>query len=516
MQLRYIPITIIIFSLFTTISYGQNEYIDRSFGDNGTVSFDHDFLETYSILGLDSLDNIYISHREVDLVTDITTNKLIKLDNSGEIIYSDRLIDNQDSTSVLRMENSILIRNSLIAESSFIYTHDLNFNLLNRFIIPANVIYSTLTPSSDGGLEGLASSLHNTFFKFGSDGFLDKNFGEDGLIRSEINTSNLHHYFINSTRLKDKSILLSGYIIDTISGYKPCSKLYSRDGHHILDYEADIIAHPNTTEENYYFGYAYNSFQSKDENLLIQGYYQDSLFNFNAYLTKLDINGFIKTNFADNGYLLENPNPGDTSMIKDYCFFIGQFSNGDLMHGCALRDQQRQIYSNYLTLFNENGIKENDFGINGQLSLDSYKGQQFNFYSFFNNQLFIVKSDTIQYIDALGNLNIENTATHITRLNTAKLLDYNPLSPPDASDFNLFPNPTTNRTLIEYNGPNLENISLRIHNLSGQLIIEKIIPSLLNYGQIPIDLKDNAEGIYHLQIIDENVEIWSTKIINIK
>jgi len=167
MQLRYIPITIIIFSLFTTISYGQNEYIDRSFGDNGTVSFDHDFLETYSILGLDSLDNIYISHREVDLVTDITTNKLIKLDNSGEIIYSDRLIDNQDSTSVLRMENSILIRNSLIAESSFIYTHDLNFNLLNRFIIPANVIYSTLTPSSDGGLEGLASSLYNTFFKFG-------------------------------------------------------------------------------------------------------------------------------------------------------------------------------------------------------------------------------------------------------------------------------------------------------------------------------------------------------------
>ena len=517
MPLHYKITKIILLSLLVTLSHSQSEFIDRTFGDNGTLSFENDSLEGYTLLGADSLNNLYISHSELDTATNLVNYKLIKLDTKGDNVYLDRIID-QDSISDFTLKNNIIIRVRFVAGSSFIKTYDLEFTQLGYFIVPAGVINSNLMPYPDGSIQGLTSGVNNTFFSLGTDGLLDKSFGEDGLIQLDQDPSIIYNILTNVKRLKNKSLLFTGLEVDTTyNGYQPLSKLYSQDGQQLIEYEKENLILPHSIEENRRYNYVYSSLEAKDDNLLFQGFYYDTLFNPNYYITKLDIDGFTKTNFADNGFLQETSNPGDTSRIKDYCFFSGQFSNGDLLHSCYLRDDQGQVITHHLTLYNENGIKENGFGLNGKLNLDIFKGQNFPTQLLINDELYIIRNDTIQHRNSFGSVNhIENTSTYITRLSPAKLLDYEPNTPPEKPNFILFPNPITSRTLIEYNGPNIEDISLRIHDLRGQLLEEKVISTLFNYGQIPIKIADYPAGIYHLQIIDEDKEIWSTKFVSTK
>ena len=513
MPLRYKLTLLSLISLCTlTIIYGQSEYIDRSFGDNGTISFDNDTLEYYNLLGLDSLDNMYISHLQWDKVSNIYHYKLIKLDKKGVIIENNILINPDDSISAITINNNKLILYKFISNSTINETYDLDYNYLGRIIIPYITYFPNATKS--GGIEG---QINNTFFKYKADGLLDKSFSEDGLYNiNENNDLSEVAGILAYSRTKDQSILLAGYEQDPIDSlYYPITIKLNADGSLDNNYGYAGTAIHNIRFENHYISYPNSIEQLQDDNFLMYGVHYDTLYNFRYFLAKIDKDGELDLSFGDNAILSVFPQSGDSTTLNDRYRYIGEFSNGSLLSLSIIKNEADSITAEYLSLFNENGIKEVDFGIDSKIDLNAFKGQDPTSQYLANDNLYIINRDTIQSRPSANRITSIITATHITKLNTTKLLAYEPQSPPQTSNFMLFPNPVTSNTSVEYNGPTLENFSYRIHDLNGQLIKEKVLPILYNYGQIPIDMKDTATGLYYLQILNEGKEIWSTKFVKI-
>ena len=509
-RLRHSAILLLI-SLSIQMSYGQNTYVDRNFGVDGTVTLENSPLDLYFTQGLDSLDNMYITHYRLDTIDYIYKFNLIKLDKSGQII------DNKIPNELKENNASFLIRNNrmvsliYLAGSSIVKIFDLDYNYIGQMISPG---YTTPTPLENGQAEGLTN---NIYYRYNPDGFLDKTFSEDGLF-DVIKDSGLGENSTITNWLRDegKSIIFTGYTQSSVDSlYYPFTLKLKENGSPDRNYGNESIKIHEINMNNHSFAYATLVHKLQDNNLLLSGLHYDTLSNLNNYIAKIDQDGELIQNFGDNGVRSTLPTEGDSTNSNHTNVYVGELSNGSLLMKTTAYNEEERTLEEYFVLYNENGYQESNFGTNSKLETTAFKGEIFQSQVLANDNLYIIKTDSVYNPSPYSTLNASTNATHITKLSTSQLLAYDPLSAPDFSTYLLYPNPTSSTSIIRYNGPTLENISYRIHNLKGQLVKEKVIPILYNYSEIPIDMKDTDNGIYYLQIHDEGKEIWSDKIIKI-
>ena len=85
------------------------------------------------------------------------------------------------------------------------------------------------------------------------------------------------------------------------------------------------------------------------------------------------------------------------------------------------------------------------------------------------------------------------------------------------SNFNdqikVYPNPNAGTFVIELNLPNVQNVELKLFNVSGKLIYNENIKQLSDTYKKEIKLKDHSKGIYYLQVIIPNIKVINKKII---
>lgn len=77
---------------------------------------------------------------------------------------------------------------------------------------------------------------------------------------------------------------------------------------------------------------------------------------------------------------------------------------------------------------------------------------------------------------------------------------------------NVFPNPTTDELMLELNLKETENVKVSIITVAGQKIVAAELKKMNGTYRQSISLKENANGIYYLQIITDH-QIISKKII---
>ena len=76
----------------------------------------------------------------------------------------------------------------------------------------------------------------------------------------------------------------------------------------------------------------------------------------------------------------------------------------------------------------------------------------------------------------------------------------------------IIPNPNTGKFEISFELNYKKNITLRILNLSGQLVYIEVIDAGESTSMKQIDLTALAKGIYHLQVITEDF-VFNNKMI---
>jgi len=77
---------------------------------------------------------------------------------------------------------------------------------------------------------------------------------------------------------------------------------------------------------------------------------------------------------------------------------------------------------------------------------------------------------------------------------------------------NIYPNPTRERVNVQFKNLIVQNIKLNIINIMGELIFsENIVGHIGDYNK-NIDLKENAKGIYLLEI-ETNEGVINKKLI---
>jgi len=67
--------------------------------------------------------------------------------------------------------------------------------------------------------------------------------------------------------------------------------------------------------------------------------------------------------------------------------------------------------------------------------------------------------------------------------------------------FKLYPNPSNGRFKLEYKGSYHDSARLRIYNLYGKLVMEGDLPTDLDLNSFEIDLEEQVEGIYLIEIL---------------
>ena len=129
--------------------------------------------------------------------------------------------------------------------------------------------------------------------------------------------------------------------------------------------------------------------------------------------------------------------------------------------------------------------------------------------------MYVVKYDTTAFFGN-GDTIIAPHKLYFTKLKTNKLLDYKSVNQSQESLFNLYPNPITDRTLLDYRGPKLDDIEITIYDMIGNKLSQQNISFIFNYSQFPIRLENYPSGIYHLLIHHQGEEIWQTQLMKVQ
>ena len=347
----------------SSISYSQSDYIDRSWGDNGTVVFeDIEIRENIYPIVVDSLDNMYVSHSKYDSVGRFHYYSHTKLDKNGQKIFEDQLMIESDSLVRLNIDNDVFLFFSHLAGSTFVHTFDLDMNPLGRFILPEELTSATLEAQPDGSIFGHTVS---TIFSFNVEGSLDQEFSGDGLFNItdyDFFDGSLPYQIYEAIRTTDNAIMVSGFYTDTednaigftlrLDEYGILDTTYGNGGFSEVDIEG----------EDYIYILPYRMDEAQDGDLLVQLVLLDDIV-LQYTLVKIDpLDGSVKSNFGINSLVEGFYNPTDSTTYNDYNFYIGQMPDGSLLHSSLIYDEVAQP-DRFLNLHNEEGIQEPNFGM---------------------------------------------------------------------------------------------------------------------------------------------------------
>ena len=73
-----------------------------------------------------------------------------------------------------------------------------------------------------------------------------------------------------------------------------------------------------------------------------------------------------------------------------------------------------------------------------------------------------------------------------------------------SGDFIAYPNPTSGKFTLSFSGDNNSEVSIKIYNLLGQVILTKTISQSVGNNSIVFDISNNSDGIYMLEFIYVN------------
>ena len=476
----------------------QSEYFDKDYGTDGiaTIDLPLDFSLISNrdfTVNFDSLGRTYISH----FIASGGTRKILRLDTLGHIDVSfgtDGYLWESDFKS-LHKDNYIFFT-SFVDFSTLIIVMDLDSNLLLRVTIPDLVDINNLSYEDEGFLVGITNNA--VCFRYNSEGLLDTNFGEAGLVNPLELPSTILLLTMSTRLIKDKSS--NAYFIYYFSPYIDADFGVSK-------IDSSGLAEHYFKEDLFPTFFMDNSIQSltnltlhDDNSLIVSGkvYWADP--EEDSFYLKLKSDKTIDTDFGEDG-LIWLPNSSDNNEPSKA--IIGQFSNSNLVVIGKESVSPETYKITDFSLLSQNGQLLEAFGNEGLIQLDDIPG---------NNKLTATIYDNSLYLMSYDDTNLRQI--HLTKINPFdNETSISKPETPTSNHLSLYPNPAHLYTQWLYTGPTLGPTRLAISDNQGQLIKTTNLPSLIKDSVLPIDTKDLPEGTYLIQLAQEDQIVLTGKLV---
>lgn len=493
----------ILFLFYSVFTYGQEEYFDISFGNNGRVVYD--FGQNHSEFGT------ILSHQ----------NSLY-----GFIFYTG---ENNLNQIIVKYDSEGNLDNSF-NNSGYVVTN-LKFNFWDwRTIFHGylgltndNKIIAVTTPGNDDPFMG----------KFNLDGSLDTTYGTDGYAYTSIFESNIRTLYVN--KLENDDIIIVG---SEISQSNVVITKFNNQGELITEFGENGIIR---------FEYDHNQKEPiqaifiENENSLYVAWDHD----LDGSISKYDLNNLsLDTQFGENGQLEINVSNDKNEVIQRFNInqngelFVAYFEDLNNHEGSFIinydeqqmintdfGNQGRTLISDDLSIFTKKIyltdnfiyiIGEVDFGSTQFIKRLNLTG---NFDLDFGNQGTILRSNFNgdYLVNWVFDINIEENSfitcgscTIETGLYPNSCLNKFIINPDlsiegfNSKNFGLYPNPS-NKFINVVHDNFIKKIE--IYNALGELIM---LPKL---NQDKIDISELEKGVYFLKILDNKKNVYKTKFI---
>jgi len=389
-------------------------------------------------------------------------------------------------------------------------------------ILIAGFVYLGPTQSGPGTLQAFVTRCF-------ADGSIDSSFATDGTFTLAVDDSHFNDMFI----LPDNSILLSGNIYNG-------GILYKLDENGNPDSNYGVNGMRALSEAGFLF-LNWDAVLLEDGNLLSVGFDFTNFDDTKMSCMKIDLDGNLITDFADNGRFLYDPYSGMPE-ITDFFSMVKVRSDGKILlagtssqqklllldetgeidesfgnagvvsHSYPCSDVVLQednkiliggnvVVSDYnygisITRLAENGDLDESFNYTGNYQLDiSEENDYLQEFQFMDSTHLLVSGSSRFY---------DNEASFmLARLDISQTLSAEELA---ANDFAIYPNPTENTLFIE--GVSPQNV--RILNSLGQLVAE--LPYDKESG---VSLEKLSSGSYLVSFEDENGITFSWRFVKV-
>lgn len=501
--MKFLNLFFTFFSLYSIFSYGQEEYYDASFGDNGRVLYD--FGENHSEFGT------ILSHQNslyglIYYTGNQNSNQIIvKYDSEGNLDYEfgdgGHIVTNLnfqfwDWRSIfhgylgITNDNKIIVITELISEYPLIGKFNLDGSLDNSYGLNGYAyspefesnLYTLNVKQLENddiiiiGNELLTRSI--VVAKFNNQGELITEFGDNGIIKFEYDHTQKNPILADFKEHDNSLYVVWDHNLDgSISKYDLNNlSLDTQFGEN-----GNLLVNVNSEKNE-----KIHRFNVNENGEIIIAYFEDFNNHEGSFLVKYDVHQNIDTDFGNQGLSFISD---DQSMFTKIIHLIDNFIYviGEVDYGST----------QFIKRFNENGTSDLNFGIQGTILRSNYDGD------YLNNWVFDVSIAENTFITS-GSCTLElglypNPCLNKFIINPdLNIQDFN------YQILNLYPNPSnkfiylTHKNLIK---------KIEIYNNLGQLIM------LPKFDKDKIDISNLEKGTYYLKIIDSEKNIYKRRII---
>lgn len=499
-------ISIITISLYIFgVLYSQSEYLDESYGDNGTLILER---PAYSIQNFssDSDGNIYISVYDLETI-DALQWCLYKIKPNGDLdsSFGDQgafcIADTISNQTTVRMwqENDFIIQHYYNIDSLIrIYNTDLE---LLREIRPENPSVYNYNISINKDQTTILNHVQE-MYRYKADGTLDNSFGTNGVVKAkDISLDSLNFYFVK--QVEEGDIYVTSFIIEEEEITTKVIKL-NNDGTLNEDFNPNGV---NYLDNLYY---VYDFHPTKEGKLVTHGIRIDTscLINLDYVTTRLNADGSVDQTFGDNGEL---------SQIRDcdeswaYSMFNSRFTDGKLASlniNFYVDADSLVIEPSSLTFYSESGHILEEFGEDGEIVLD------FLPLHFFQSGL-IDDFNNIYMASIESSNDPTNYATeiYVTKFAGHHFVETTPVNNID-NGFTILNNPSKGDFILDYQGETRNDISIKMYDLLGRLIVAEKYPEIQFGNQFYFDNYNLAPSSYILKVSTKNEStLFSGKVL---
>lgn len=493
--MRNVLVAHVFFLITSNVLHSQVSFLDESFGDQGVVTLDMLPSHGAYYVSLDDKGRYYVGYQEyLDTVAlDQVDYKFFRIDEQGNFDAS--LNDPTDLGVEMAITDQFNpIQRMIFERDEYIYAYEgiLDntspkleiFNTEKEKIItlelekdPLTLPWATRAIKHSNGLFYVYQGYE--IWRFLESGKVDESFGNNGVVDINDLQENVDQAvapliqktgssWIYLSRVQTTQIATEDYI------HSVCR--LNLDGELDLSFgENGYVEMPGS------IGIADIFSESDDAVNFLVITYNAPIYNYS--LLKTTQTGEIVTSFGDNGILIDSTSfepefdgflaysvPFHTFPDQSILFWTLEYFHSD----DSINIDAKYAINHYF----EDGTRNLSFGDNGTLSLDFIPN------SFINN----VDVDEQKNIYLFG-LDYRDTiftySNHqLYKLNGEKLFGPR-ITSLNAHNFEVVPNPVTDKVVVKYNGPGVEDLVFQLYDASGKLLYRKSNISL-SEGEINV------------------------------
>jgi uncharacterized delta-60 repeat protein len=432
------------------IRLNQNGLADTTFGNNGIVQTDVDFIDT-------PFDIVHQSN--------------------GKILVGGSYTIQSPSTGVFPISPYVARYNSNGTLDTTFGTNGI-FKILNFNSITSTNVYSVI-PLNDGKIMvsvfGNGNGFYGALIKLNENGTIDTTFSTNGILKFD-NTGYKFHV-INNLLTDDNKLLLCGADRTVSNNFKSAVIKLNLDGTYDSTFgdNGKLILDIFPTTSGSSFEYFKDLKKCPDGNIIAGGWLSN-----NNSMIKFNQLGQLISNFGANG-ILQN--------FYNYENLVVQNDNKIIVSGSFIENGNRMFK---VTRFNLNGSPDSNFNTTGSLLLDITPENDVLKSTLMDNQNALIMS-------GFSKLNNKYLITHVKVVTENLGIDnfnYN---------LSIYPNPIIDR--INFS----ENVDLKlvqIFDINGKLISEFKNPGNINFLNISLE-----KGFYICKTFNKNGDQKNFKLI---